>query len=251
MDRRANNNESVILTVNDLGKVLNRSSHGALLRVLSNLMLKTSRKRKDDFEALREVSFSLKKGDSLGIIGSNGAGKSTLLKLLAGTYLPTNGSIQWSCENRVYLERNIRLYNDLPIIHNVKTLAILHGINPDQQESFIHETLEFAGLSNLASTPLSKLSSGMKLRLLMASYFWLNPDVMLVDEALEVGDAIFRDLIRKKMNSFLSRGGSAIIVSHQDKLIRRYCNRILVLDKGRVLDFGETNDILAQYDILR
>ena len=245
------NDSSVILTVDALSKKLNRSSHGALLRLVGNMIFKTGRRRKNDFEVLEEVSFSLEKGDSLGIIGANGAGKSTLLKILAGAFLPTSGSIQWSCKNRVYLERKIRLYNDLPILHNLKTLAILHGINNDQQKSFTRETLELAELSEVAKSPLSKLSSGMKMRLIMASYFWLEPDVILIDEALEVGDARFRDIIREKMKSYLSNGGSAIIVSHQEQLIRRYCNKLLVLDKGRILDFGETKDILTQHNILR
>ena len=85
----------------------------------------------------------------------------------------------------------------------------------------------------------------------MASYFWLKPDVILIDEALEVGDARFRDIIREKMNSYLSQGGSAVIISHQEQLIRRYCNKLLVLDQGKVLDFGETNEILEKHDILR
>ena len=245
------NDSSVILTVDALSKKLNRSSHGALLRLVGNMIFKTGRRRKNDFEVLEEVSFSLEKGDSLGIIGANGAGKSTLLKLLAGAFLPTSGSIQWSCKSRVYLERKIRLYNDLPLLHNLKTLAILHGINAGQKKSFIRETLEFAELSQVANSPLSKLSSGMKMRLIMASYFWLNPDVILIDEGLEVGDARFRDIIREKMNSYLLQGGSAIIVSHQEQLVRRYCNKLLVLEKGKVLDFGKTNDILSKYDILR
>lgn len=245
------NDSSVILTVESLSKRLNRSSRGALFRVAKNLTFKTNRKRKNDFEALNEVSFSLSKGDSLGIIGANGAGKSTLLKLLVGAFLPTSGSIKWTCTNRVYLERKLRLYNDLPLIHNLKTLAILHGVNTNQQKSFLHETLELAELSHVANSPLSKLSSGMKMRLIMASYFWLDPDVILIDEALEVGDARFRDIIREKMKSYLLQGGSAIIVSHQEQLIRRYCNKLLVLDQGKVLDFGETNEILAKHDILR
>lgn len=242
---------SVILTVDKLSKVLNRSSHGALWRVCSNLVSKNSRKGKHDFEALKGVSFTLKKGDSLGIIGANGAGKSTLLKLLAGAYLPTKGNIHWSCENRVYLERKLKLYNDLPVLLNLKMLGILHGIAPELQQSFIDETLEFAELSSLAKTPLSKLSSGMKMRLILASYLWLDPDVILIDEALEVGDAKFRDLIRQRMHTFFSKGGSAVIVSHQDKLIRRYCNKLLVLDQGRVLDIGKPDEILARYNILR
>ena len=198
---KMNSDSSVILVVDALGKKLNRSSHGALLRVVNNMMFTTSQRKKNDFEALKGVSFSLSRGDSLGIIGANGAGKSTLLKLLVGAFLPNEGSIQWSCNNRVYIERKLRLYNDLPLIHNLKTLAILHGINADQQKSFICETLELAELTEVANSPLSKLSSGMKMRLIMASYFWLKPDIILIDEALEVGDAKFRDIIRKKMNS--------------------------------------------------
>tara|TARA_Y100000385_G_C13068701_1_gene627945 strand:+ start:826 stop:1602 length:777 start_codon:yes stop_codon:yes gene_type:complete len=248
---RLNKDQSVILTVEALSKRLNRSSRGALLRVVNNLIFKTNRLRRNDFEVLKGISFSLNKGDSLGIIGANGAGKSTLLKLLVGAFLPTEGSIQWSCKKRVYVERKLRLYNDLSLIHNLKTLAILHGIHANQQKTFIRDTLELAELSQVANSPLSKLSSGMKMRLIMASYFWLKPDVILIDEALEVGDARFRDIIREKMNSYLSQGGSAVIISHQEQLISRYCNKLLVLDKGRVLDFGETKDILAQYDFLR
>ena len=248
---RLNKDQSVILTVEALSKRLNRSSRGALFRVAKNLTFRTNRIRKNDFQALEGISFSLSKGDSLGIIGANGAGKSTLLKLLVGTFLPSEGSIQWSCKKRVYVERKLRLYNDLPLIHNLKTLAILHGIHANQQKSFVRDTLELAELSQVANSPLSKLSSGMKMRLIMASYFWLKPDVILIDEALEVGDARFRDIIREKMNSYLSHGGSAVIISHQEQLIRRYCNKLLVLDQGKVLDFGETNEILAKHDILR
>ena len=102
---RLNKDQSVILTVEALSKRLNRSSRGALLRVVNNLIFNTNRLRRNDFEVLKGISFSLIKGDSLGIIGANGAGKSTLLKLLVGAFLPTEGSIQWSCKKRVYVER--------------------------------------------------------------------------------------------------------------------------------------------------
>lgn len=192
-----------------------------------------------DFWADRHVSFELEKGDMLGIIGTNGAGKSTLLKAVSGIMVPTEGSMEINGNIAALLELTAGFDGELTVREN----TYLRGAMLGYTRKFIHEKydaiIEFAELKDFQERPFKQLSSGMKSRLAFSIACLVNPDILILDEVLAVGDGAFRQKSGDKMRQILSSGVTGILVSHSIEQVREMCNKILWLDHGTTVAFGE------------
>ena len=204
--------------------------------------------RASEFWADRHISFSLEKGDMLGIIGTNGAGKSTLLKAIAGIMEPTEGKIHTKGTVAALLELTSGFDPDLTVKENV----YLRGSMLGYTRRFLNETYEriigFAELEDFQNSPFRQLSSGMKSRLAFSIASFVRPDILILDEVLAVGDGAFRTKSEAKMKEIIGSGATTILVSHDLEQIRLLCSKILWLHKGKQVLFGsDVQEICDRY----
>lgn len=199
----------------------------------------------NEFWADRDVSFTLERGEMLGIIGSNGAGKSTLLKAVSGIMEPTRGSIRREGTIAALLELGSGFDGDLTVREN----AYLRGAMLGYTRRFMDETYEaiidFAELREFEDRPFKQLSSGMKSRLAFSIASLVEPDILILDEVLSVGDGAFRKKSEAKMREIISGGATTILVSHSLPQVRELCDKVLWLHKGRQIAFGSNVDELC------
>lgn len=199
----------------------------------------------NEFWADRDISFTLERGEMLGIIGSNGAGKSTLLKAVSGIMEPTRGSIRREGTIAALLELGSGFDGDLTVREN----AYLRGAMLGYTRKFMDETYEaiidFAELREFEDRPFKQLSSGMKSRLAFSIASLVEPDILILDEVLSVGDGAFRKKSEAKMREIISGGATTILVSHSLPQVRELCDKVLWLHKGRQIAFGSNVDELC------
>ena len=202
--------------------------------------------------ALRDVSFSVEQGRVLGIIGHNGAGKSTLLRLLCGLGRPTTGRIYRSGNVGSLLELGTGFHLDMTGRENLLTGGILSGLTKRQVRAKEEEIIAFAELEEFIDQPTRTYSSGMYLRLAFSTAIHFDPDYLIIDEVLAVGDARFQQKCLERLRAFRAAGKSLIIVSHDLEQVRALCNEVLVLEEGRVVMQGEPdNAINCYHDLMR
>lgn len=201
-----------------------------------------------EFWAVNDVSFSLEKGDLCGIVGSNGAGKSTLLKVITGIMVPTKGHARVEGDVAALLELGSGFDGDLTVKENAYLRGAMLGYTRAFMNEKYPEIIAFAELEEFEDRPFKQLSSGMKSRLGFAIACLVNPDILILDEVLSVGDGAFRKKSENKMMEILNGGATTILVSHSLDQVRRMCNKVLWLDKGRQMAFGETQAICDRYD---
>lgn len=202
-----------------------------------------------EFWADWDVSFSLEKGDMLGIIGSNGAGKSTLLKAVSGIMVPTRGHMEINGTIAALLELASGFDPDLTVRENTYLRGAMLGYTRKFMDEMYDSIIEFAELKDFQERPFKQLSSGMKSRLAFSIACLVNPDILILDEVLSVGDGAFRKKSGDKMRQILSSGVTGILVSHSVDQVREMCNKILWLDHGKQIYFGdETERICNAYE---
>lgn len=197
--------------------------------------------RVEDFYANKNISFSLEKGDMLGIIGVNGAGKSTLLKVISGVMDPSEGEVITHGNIASFLELSAGFDIDLTVKENAYLRGAMLGYDEQFMNSIYKDIIEFSELEKYEDRPIKELSSGMRARLAFSIGSFVRPDIIILDEVLAVGDGAFRQKSYTKMKEILSSGATGIIVSHSLDQIKSLCNKILWLDKGEVVSF--TDDI--------
>ena len=191
-----------------------------------------------EFFANRDISFTLERGDMLGIIGTNGAGKSTLLKAISGIMLPTRGYVEREGTIAALLELGSGFDGDLTVKENTYLRGAMLGYTREFMDKTYREIIDFAELSEFEERPFKQLSSGMKSRLAFSIASLVNPDILILDEVLSVGDGAFRRKSEEKMKSIINGGATTILVSHSINQVRSMCNKILWLDHGRQITFG-------------
>ena len=202
-----------------------------------------------EFWADKDVSFSLEKGDMLGIIGSNGAGKSTLLKAVSGIMVPTKGSMEINGSVAALLELGSGFDGDLTVLENTYLRGAMLGYTRKFMDDMYDEIIEFAELKDFQDRPFKQLSSGMKSRLAFSIACLVNPDILILDEVLSVGDGAFRKKSGDKMKQILAGGVTGILVSHSVDQVREMCNKILWLDHGKQIYFGgDTETVCNAYE---
>lgn len=200
------------------------------------------------FWAVDNVSFSLEAGDLCGIIGTNGAGKSTLLKVITGVMVPTKGYAKVQGNVAALLELGAGFDGDLTVKENTYLRGAMLGYTRAFMNEMYDEIIAFAELEEFQDRPFKQLSSGMKSRLAFSIACLVNPDILILDEVLSVGDGAFRKKSENKMMEIINSGVTTLLVSHSLDQIRRMSNKVLWLDKGEQIAFGETKEICDQYE---
>ena len=202
-----------------------------------------------EFWAVSDVSFSLEKGDMLGIVGSNGAGKSTLLKVVTGIMVPTKGSAKVNGTIAALLELASGFDGDLTVRENTYLRGAMLGYTRGYMNEMYDKIIAFAELKEFEDRPFKQLSSGMKSRLAFSIASLVNPDILILDEVLSVGDGAFRKKSEKKMMEIINGGATTILVSHSLEQVRNMCNKVLWLDRGKQIAFGQTQEICDSYEV--
>lgn len=191
-----------------------------------------------EFWADKDISFSLEKGDMLGIIGTNGAGKSTLLKAISGIMQPTEGYVKRRGNVVALLELASGFDGDLTVRENTYLRGAMLGYTRQFMDETYEQIIEFAELSDFQDRPFKQLSSGMKSRLAFSIASLVEPQILILDEVLSVGDGAFRAKSEAKMKEIINGGATTILVSHSITQVRSMCNKILWLHKGQQVEFG-------------
>ncbi len=214
-------------------------------RMLS--VLKFERNNVEDFWALNDVSFEVQAGESVGIIGRNGAGKSTLLKILSKITPPTKGKIITRGRIASLLEVGTGFHPELTGRENIFFNGSLLGMKRKEIETKFDEIVDFSGVEKFLDTPLKHYSSGMQLRLAFAVAAFLEPEILIIDEVLAVGDAEFQKKCLGKMEDVSKNGRTILFVSHQLGMVSKLCKRALLLDSGKILSVGAVKTIVDHY----
>ena len=201
-----------------------------------------------EFWAVDGVSFTLERGDMLGIIGSNGAGKSTLLKAVTGIMVPTKGWVKVNGSIAALLELTIGFDGDLTVRENTYLRGAMLGYTRKFMNEKYEEIIDFSGLQEFQDRPFKQLSSGMKSRLAFSIACLVRPDVLILDEVLSVGDGAFRKKSEEKMMEIINGGATTILVSHLLEQVRSMCNKALWLERGKQIAFGDANELCDRYE---
>ena len=214
---------------------------------LFNLSKNIAMLRQSRFTALNDVSFQIKKGETFGIVGRNGSGKSTILSLIAGVIRPDTGGIMTQGKISSLLELGAGFHPDLSGIENIILNGILIGNTRKEMLSKVDKIIEFSELGDFIYQPLRTYSSGMHIRLAFSVAVHVDPEILLVDEALAVGDMRFQEKCMKKMLEFRESGTTIVIVSHDLTSIVRLCDRALWIDNGSIVEAGLPKDVVMKY----
>ncbi len=210
--------------------------------------LAMSNEQLDDlFVALRNISFEVKKGEVLGIIGKNGAGKSTLLKILSRITFPTRGQIEIHGRSSSLLEVGTGFHPELTGRENVYLNGTLLGMKKTEIDKKFDEIVKFSGVAKFLDTPVKRYSSGMNVRLAFAVAAHLEPEILIVDEVLAVGDAEFQAKCLGKMSNVAKQGRTVLFVSHNMGAITQLCSRVLWIDRGQLREDGLPTDVVSKY----
>ncbi len=202
------------------------------------------------FSAVSDVSFQIEKGDTVGIVGRNGSGKSTLLQLICGILSPSFGTVQVQGRIAALLELGAGFNPEFSGRENVYLNGSILGLTDAEIDDCFDDIIGFADIGDFINQPVRTYSSGMYVRLAFAVAINVQPDILIVDEALSVGDTLFQAKCFAKFREFQKKGVTIIFVTHSMDLILRYCNVVCLLDKGKMIDYGEPQDIIDQYNKL-
>jgi ABC-2 type transport system ATP-binding protein len=235
------------IVVRDLGVRFRRNKRGR--RSIKDFFSDSSRRtRPDEFWALRDVSFDVARGDSIGVVGRNGQGKSTLLKLVAGVLLPDEGGVDVRGGVAPLIEITGGFVGDLSVRENVRLTAGLHGMSRAEIDRRFDGIIDFAEIADFVDTPYKHLSNGMKVRLAFSVVSQLDEPILLVDEVLAVGDRAFREKCYRRIDELLADGRTLFFVSHNEKDLRRFCRRGLYLDKGALVMDAPIAEVIDRYN---
>lgn len=235
-----------VITVENAGIRFKRNRKAK--RSFKDLFSSAQRRRPtDEFWALRNVSFDVRPGEAIGVVGRNGQGKSTLLKLVAQVMLPDEGRVAVHGGVAPLIEITGGFVNDLTVRENVFLTAGLHGMSRAQIQDSFDEIIAFAELEDFIDTPYKHLSSGMQVRIAFSVIARLDEPILLVDEVLAVGDKRFREKCYRRIDAMLADGRTLFFVSHNENDLRRFCERGLYLDRGTLQLDGSITDALDRY----
>ncbi|GAA1926356.1 hypothetical protein GCM10009775_18180 [Microbacterium aoyamense] len=235
------------IEVRDLGVRFRRNRRGR--RSIKDLFADSSRRsRPGEFWPLRDVTFDVRPGESIGVVGRNGQGKSTLLKLVAGVLLSDEGSVTVHGGVAPLIEITGGFVGDLTVRENVRLTSGLHGMPKAEVARRFDGIIAFAELEDFVDTPYKHLSNGMKVRLAFSVVSQLEEPILLVDEVLAVGDKAFREKCYTRIDELLAEGRTLFFVSHSERDLRRFCTRGLYLDKGRLQMDAPIGEVLDRYN---
>ncbi|QGX41326.1 ABC transporter ATP-binding protein [Permianibacter aggregans] len=201
--------------------------------------------------ALNNVNFELNDGDRLALIGHNGAGKSTLLRVLAGIFEPSFGSVSVSGRVVSTLNLNLGMESEATGIENIVSRGLLLGMPRAEINSHLEEIACFTELGEFLDMPVRIYSSGMLTRLAFGTVTAMQADVLLMDEVIGTGDASFMDKAERRLNAFMQNSKILVLASHSESVLKKFCNKGLLLDHGNQVRFGEIGEVIAEYEKVR
>ncbi len=216
-------------------------------RFFETLGLARGKQLSRDHYALRDVSFRVKKGESIGIIGTNGSGKSTILKIITGVLSPSEGGVQVNGRISALLELGAGFNMEYTGLENIYLNGTMIGFSREEIDARLQDILDFADIGDFVHQPVKTYSSGMFVRLAFAVAINIDPEILIVDEALSVGDVFFQAKCYRKFEEFRSQGKTIIFVSHDLSSICKYCDKVVLLNQGVKLAEGEPNDMVDLY----
>jgi len=234
-----------VIRFHDVSKSFSR--HGGHMLLREHLVALYRRAHRKRFYALKHVSFAVNKGESLAVVGDNGAGKSTLLGLVAGLAVPDTGTVQVDGRVAALLELGSGFHGDLTGRENVRLNASLLGLSRKKTEASFDSILEFSGIGDFIDEPLRTYSSGMVMRLAFSIAINVEPDILIIDEVLAVGDAAFQVKCFEKIREFRLAGKALVSVSHSMGIVRELCDRAIWLDHGELMMTGTVGEVLDAY----
>lgn len=214
----------------------------AFINLISN-----KKKKNEYFWALKDVTFEVKKGDVVGLIGSNGAGKSTLLKVISGVMKPTSGKIEVDGVISPMIELGAGFDLNLTARENIYLNGAILGYSKKFLDSKFDEIVEFSELRDFLDVPVKNFSSGMTAKLAFSIATIVNPEILIVDEILSVGDIKFQEKSKNKMLEMIKGGTTVLYVSHSLESIKDLCNKAIWLDHGKIVKIGNTKDVCDEY----
>jgi ABC-type polysaccharide/polyol phosphate transport system ATPase subunit len=234
-----------LINCDGVSKKFQRHTGQRLLR--DHLTSWWKRRETIDFWALRNVSFEIESGESVAIVGSNGAGKSTLLSLICGLAKPNEGIIEVNGRIAALLELGSGFHPDLTGAENLRLNAALLGFSKRETFALFDSIVDFAGLADVIDEPLRTYSSGMVMRLAFSVAVNIDPDILIIDEILAVGDQAFQLKCMERIRRFREAQKTLLFVSHSPAAVLRFCDRALWLDHGELIMQGEADNVLAAY----
>lgn len=239
-----------ILEINNISKKYKLKGAGSSFPTIGDALkglFKGQVKSKEEFYALNDISFKVNEGETLGIIGKNGAGKSTLLKVISRITSPTNGKIITRGRIASLLEVGTGFHPELTGRENIFLNGVILGMSKKEISSKLDEIIDFSGIEKFIDTPLKHYSSGMQLRLAFAVAAFLEPEILIIDEVLAVGDAEFQKKCIGKMQDVSKNGRTILFVSHNLSVLKTLCQKSILLSGGNLMMEGETNSVVVEY----
>lgn len=217
---------------------------------LKDYIIKAIRRelRYQEFWALKDISFELKKGERIGILGLNGAGKSTLLKVVAGVLKPSEGTIKTTGVIAPLLELGAGFDKQYTGAENIYLYGAVLGYSRQFLDSKFQEIVDFSELKDFINVPVKNYSSGMRARLGFSIATIVDPDILILDEVLSVGDAKFRKKSEKKITAMFDKGVTVLFVSHSLEQVKRLCDKAIILDNGRIVASGPIDEVSLVYE---
>ncbi|MCL2202465.1 MAG: ABC transporter ATP-binding protein [Defluviitaleaceae bacterium] len=239
---------SPVISVNNVSMMFNLSRDKVL--GIKDYVVKALQRKLfyDEFWALKNISFEVQKGEVLGILGLNGSGKSTLLKIIAGVFKPTQGSVYVQGEIAPLLELGAGFDPEFSAKENVYFNGAMFGRSPLHMKAIYDEIIDFAELWEFEDVPIKNFSSGMSARLGFAVATCINPEVLILDEVLGVGDFLFKEKCEKRIAEMLSCGATVLLVSHAVDTIKSMCSRAILLKKGEMVHSGDVDEVCQVYE---
>lgn len=219
----------------------------SLKMIFINLFTPRKKKKKDYFWALKDIDFRINKGDVVGIIGANGAGKSTLLKVVSGVYKPTTGTVEVNGKISPMIELGAGFDPELTARENIYLNGAILGYSKEFLEQKFDDIVEFSELKDFLDVPIKNFSSGMVAKLAFSISTIVDPEVLIVDEILSVGDIKFQEKSKNKMMSMIEGGTTVLYVSHSIKSIEELCSKVIWLDHGQIVKMGDATKICREY----
>jgi ABC-2 type transport system ATP-binding protein len=237
---------SIVIDVKDIG-ISFRRNRKRNFSIREMLLQQRNTSPKGDFWALRNINFQVNAGEAVGLMGANGEGKSTLLRIIAGVLLPDEGSVTVNGGVAPLIELTGGLKSDLTARDNIGLVAGLHGVSRSELKKRFDSIVEFAEVGDFLDTPVRHFSSGMKVRLGFSIVTSIDEPIILVDEALAVGDAAFKEKCYIRMKDLLNQGKTLFLVSHKERDLKEFCTRGLYLKDGSLAVNGTLSEALNAY----
>lgn len=215
---------------------------------LKQAMLDLLRPREEeDFWVLKDINLEFLKGETIGIVGNNGSGKSTIMKLIAGVLSPTDGEIKVSGRVSPLIELGAGFHPELTGRENIYLSGTILGLTSKEIDYKFDQIVKFSELDEFIDTPVKHYSSGMYMRLGFSIAVFVEPEILLIDEILAVGDISFQQKCYDKLTEFQKLGVTIILISHSPDIVRHFCKRTLLLENGKIVEFGNTDKVIKSY----